>query len=338
MTKRTFEAKPAVRTRVPLMVGLMGPSGGGKTYSALRLAAGFQRVTGGETYVIDTEARRALHYADKFKFQHVEFGAPFSPLDYLEAIEYCVSKGATTVIVDSMSHEHEGPGGVLEMHEEALQKLGGNDRDSFRAWAKPKADRRRMINTILQKPCNFIFCFRAKEKTKPGEENGKKTLINIGFMPIAGEEFVYEMGTCALLLPGANGVPTWTSDFRGEKMMIKMPEQFRQLLGDKQLSEDIGEQLARWAAGGADGQPAASSQPRPAAPQFAKTWRKDWASKPLDSAPADVLTAYIADMQAVLDNPAKSAAHPATQKILDGAQAVYEQLLAEEALGSEAAQ
>ena len=34
---RTFEAKPAVRESVPLLVGLMGASGSGKTYSALRL-------------------------------------------------------------------------------------------------------------------------------------------------------------------------------------------------------------------------------------------------------------------------------------------------------------
>src|SRR4029079_18921024 len=114
MTIRSFDDKPAVRERVPLLVGLVGPSGGGKTFSALRLAKGFQRVTGSEVYFIDTEARRALHYADRFQFRHVAFGAPFGPLDYLAAIQHCVAKGAKTIIVDSMSHEHEGPGGVLE--------------------------------------------------------------------------------------------------------------------------------------------------------------------------------------------------------------------------------
>ena len=38
-----------------------------------------QRVCGGDIFVIDTEARRALHYADAFKFRHVPFGAPFDP-------------------------------------------------------------------------------------------------------------------------------------------------------------------------------------------------------------------------------------------------------------------
>ena len=84
---RQFEDRPAVRESVPLLVGLFGPSGGGKTYSALRLAAGVQSETGGEVYCIDTEARRALDYAydEKtqagFKFRHLAFTAPFSPLD-----------------------------------------------------------------------------------------------------------------------------------------------------------------------------------------------------------------------------------------------------------------
>ena len=55
---RSFEDKPATRERVPLMIGLMGPSGGGKTYSALRLATGIQRVAGGDIFMIDTERRR----------------------------------------------------------------------------------------------------------------------------------------------------------------------------------------------------------------------------------------------------------------------------------------
>lgn len=244
---RKFDIRPASREKTPILVGLVGPSGSGKTYSALRLAAGFQRVTGGETYVIDTEARRALHYAEKFKFQHMAFGAPFSPLDYLDAINTCVAAGATTIIVDSMSHEHEGPGGVLEMHTAEHERLGGREGTKLLAWGKPKAARRRLINSILQLNCNFIFCFRAKEKLKV--ERGKDP-EKLGFMPIAGEEFVYEMTLKCLLLPGANGIPTWRSDFFGEKAMIKLPEQFRSTFSaDPQLTEDVGQQLAAWAAG-----------------------------------------------------------------------------------------
>jgi ABC-type dipeptide/oligopeptide/nickel transport system ATPase subunit len=249
MSARIFDHRPAVREKTPILVGLVGPSGSGKTFSALRVASGFQRVTGGETFVIDTEARRALHYAEKFKFQHVAFGAPFSPLDYLDAINYCVGKGATTIVVDSMSHEHEGPGGVLEMHQAEHERLGGREGTKLLAWNKPKSARRRLINSILQLPCNFVFCFRAKEKLKI--EKGRDP-EKLGFMPIAGEEFVYEMTLKCLLLPGANGVPTWQSDFFGEKAMIKLPEQFRSTFASSpQLTEDIGQRLATWGAGAA---------------------------------------------------------------------------------------
>lgn len=242
---RTFDDKPAVREQTPLLIGLMGPSGGGKTYSALRLATGIQKVNGGDVYFIDTEARRALHYADQFKFRHLDFKAPFGPLDYLAAIDHCMSKGAKTVIVDSMSHEHEGPGGVLEQHDLAM---GGDFKKSFTAWKEPKAQRRRLLNTLLQMPVNFIFCFRAKEKLKP--QSGKEPL-NLGFMPIAGEEFVFEMTANCLLLPNAGGVPTWLSDYQGESMMMKLPLQFKALFAEKRpLDEATGETMAQWARGG----------------------------------------------------------------------------------------
>lgn len=255
---RTFEDVEAKRGAVPLMVGLVGPSGSGKTFSALRLATGIQRVTGGDIFFIDTESRRALHYADQFKFRHVAFGAPFGPLDYLEAIEYAANKGAKVVVVDSMSHEHEGPGGVLEQHAEEVIRQATVDgmvdeakaeRVKMGAWAKPKAARRRMINTILQLPVSSIFCFRAKDKIEIKQGQPPKQM---GWMPIAGEEFVFEMTINCLMLPKAGGVPTWQSNEVGEKATMKLPRQFEALFSDRvPLSEDHGETMAKWAQGGA---------------------------------------------------------------------------------------
>lgn len=250
---RTFEDRPAKREATPLLVGLVGASGSGKTFSALRLATGIQRVSGGEVWVIDTEARRSLHYADQFAFRHLEFRAPFGPLDYLAAIEHCANKGAKIIIIDSASHEHEGPGGVLEMHATEAERLAKQwnstlDKVNMSAWQKPKADRRRLLNSVLQMPINFIFCFRAKEKVKLAA-GGKP--VPMGWMPIAGEEFVYEMTLNMLLPPGSGGVPCWQPEELGEKAMIKLPAQFKAMFQTGQpLSEDIGAKLAQWAAGG----------------------------------------------------------------------------------------
>ena len=254
---RTFDVKPAVRESVPLLIGLMGPSGSGKTFSALTLAEGIQSVAGGDIYGIDTEARRMLHYADRFKFKHVQFDAPFGSLDYLAALRQCVKAGAGVVIVDSMSHEHEGPGGMLDLHEQELDRLAGNDwskreRVKMLAWQRPKANRRALINGLLQLNANFIFCFRAKDTVKPVKVNGKTEIVPQGFMPIAGEEFLFEQTVNCLLLPKSGGVPTWQSQNVGERLMMKLPEQFRDIFADnKPLDRDIGRALAIWARGGA---------------------------------------------------------------------------------------
>ena len=79
----------------------------------------------------------------------------------------------------------------------------------------------------------------------------------MGFMPVAGEEWIYEMTVNCMLEPRSNGVPTWRSDQIGERLMMKLPMQFESIFAESApLSEDIGEAMARWARGDA---PASSS-------------------------------------------------------------------------------
>lgn len=252
-SNRKFSSTHATRVNVPVLIGLYGPSGGGKTLSAIRLAAGIQRVVKGKVHVIDTESRRSLAYADDFDFEHVSFGEPYCPLDYMNAIEHCIADGAKTIIIDSMSHEHNSTGGVLEQHEAELDRMAGSDykkrgKMSMLAWAKPKAKRQRLISRILRLEVNLIMCFRAKEKLEmvKGEDPRK-----LGLMPLGGDEFIYECTTTALLPAGCEGFPEWRPEYPGERLMVKIPKQFRDLLPGKQLSEDIGEAMARWAAGDA---------------------------------------------------------------------------------------
>lgn len=276
---RTFVDTQAERSNVPLLVGLMGPSGGGKTYSALRLATGIQRVSGGDIFFIDTEARRALHYSDKFKFRHLEFKEPFGSLDYLSAIRHCVDKGAGVIVVDSMSHEHIGLGGYLLTQEAEVDRMAGDDyqkrdRVKMAGWIKPSRLRQQMITGILQLNTNFIFCFRAKEKTKPVP--GKQP-VEMGFMPIAGEDLLFEMTVNVLLMPKADGVPTWRSDQIGERLMMKLPGQFASLFPEgKPLDEETGASLAEWAKGSAVARDYAAEAGAAAAKgveEFRKFWK-----------------------------------------------------------------
>ena len=248
---RQFDISDAVRSHVPVLVGLVGPSGCGKTFSGLRLATGIQRVVGGDIHVIDTESRRALHYTDQFRFKHLAFAPPFSPLDYLAAIEACVKAGAKTIMIDSMSHEHEGPGGVLEMHDAEVQRMGGGDwkkaqKVTMAAWIKPKAERRRLINSILQLGVNLICCWRAQQKLRLVQ--GKEPEAR-GWQAIGAEAWTYEMTASLLLYPGCDGVPALHPEHADERAAIKIPIQWRGQFFARQLSEEVGQEMARWAAG-----------------------------------------------------------------------------------------
>ena len=252
---RKFEVVEGVRRASRLLIGLVGPSSSGKTFSGLRLSTGIQRVVGGDLHVIDTENRRSLAYADQFKFKHIDFRAPFSPEDYLDAIRYSVQKGAKTILIDSMSHEHEGPGGVLEWHEKETERLMqawkvSRDKAQMAAWGPPKRARRKLINEMLQMDVNLICAFRAKEKIKIKRGEDPEP---IGWQPISGDEFMYEFALQALLVPNCEGHPIWNPEMSGEKAMVKLPKQFRTLFnekGNEQLSEHLGEEIAKWAAGG----------------------------------------------------------------------------------------
>jgi hypothetical protein len=261
--RRTFTASDAMEARknetLPLLIGLAGPSGSGKTYSALRIATGIQSVVGGDIFVIDTEQRRSLHYADSFRFKHMPFGAPFASLDYLEALRAAKKQGAGVVVIDSCSHEHDGPGGLLEQHENELQRMAGDDwrkRDQMTmlAWQKPKAGRRALIAALTSElDLPAIFCFRAKTTTKPMKIDGKLKPVDMGFTTIGADEWLFEMALSCLLLPGSNGIPTWASDKPGEKLAIKVPRQFRHLSEPppRPLDENVGIMLAKWAKGDA---------------------------------------------------------------------------------------
>lgn len=259
MAARVFETKTASRddgVGTPLLIGLIGASGSGKTFSGLELLTGIQEVCGGDIHVIETEAKRSLAYSHLFRFQRTPLVAPYGSLDYLDAIEHVIKLGGKNILIDQMSSEHDGPGGMMDFYENELDRMAGTDwekreRVKMLAWGKPKAARRRLINSILQMDCNFIFNFRAKHISKPTKNDKDKTVVvDQGFVPIAGEDFVFEMAACMLLYPQSDGVPTWKSDFPGERLAMKLPLQFRGILDrGEPLSRRIGVELANWSMG-----------------------------------------------------------------------------------------
>lgn len=270
----SFQFKQAKRENVPLLIGIAGPSGSGKTYSAMKLARG---MAGDRKFcVIDTEAGRALHYADQFDFDHGELTAPFRPLRYLEAIEQADKQGYPVIVVDSMSHEHAGDGGLIDYQEDELTRMAGNDyskreRVKMAAWIKPKTEHKKMVTKLLQLRAHLILCFRAEEKVEMIKDGQGRTQIvpkkNAagfeGWLPVCEKTLPYELTASMIVLPTAPGVP----------IPIKIQEQHRAFFPtDRPISEDTGKRLAAWAGGAGATRPAPSTAPQ-AKPQASPVQR-----------------------------------------------------------------
>ena len=207
----------AVRENVGLLIGIAGASGSGKTFSALRMAGGS---AGKKPFaLIDTEAGRGKHYADRFLFDHGDMRPPFSPGAYAEAIMAADKAGYPVIVVDSFSHEHAGEGGLLDWQEEELDRMAGTDwkkREACKmaAWVKPKVAHKRMVSQLLQVRAHLILCFRAEQKiemvkTERGMEIQPKKIAS-GFsdwIPVCEKNILYELTASFLLTPDAPGIP-----------------------------------------------------------------------------------------------------------------------------------
>lgn len=235
----SFSFTPAKKGKTSIFLGLSGPSGSGKTLSALRIAKGL----GGKIAVIDTENKRALHYADKFDFIHTDFQPPYSPARYIEAVEAAIKAGGEVIIIDSASHEWEGTGGILDMQVAEFERMGNKDAMKFTSWIKPKAENNKFVNRLLQLNKHFILCFRAKEGMElTKNDKGKIEPVKLGWVPICGDRLDYEMTALLVLPPGKNGRPDMKALAR------KMPFYLSKTFADgEQLTEETGKALAEWA-------------------------------------------------------------------------------------------
>jgi hypothetical protein len=252
-----FSFRPAVRENVGLLIGLSGSSGSGKTYSAFRLAKG---IAGDQAFaVIDTEAGRAQHYADQFRFDHGDLKPPFRPDAYADAIAAADAAHYPVIIVDSMSHEWAGEGGILDWQEDELDRMAGTDwkkREAVKmaAWIKPKMAHKQLVQRLLQIRAHLILCFRAEAKIEmvrnadgKMEIVEKKSLTGLhGWIPITEKNLPYELTASFLLMADRPGVP----------LPIKLQEQHKALFPlDVPITEESGGRLAAWA-GGASAAPA----------------------------------------------------------------------------------
>lgn len=179
-----MKLQQAERKQAKIKLGLQGPSGSGKTYSALLLAYGLIN-NWSKIAVIDTENHSADLYAHLGAYQVLDMDKPFTPERYIEAIDICEKAGMEVIIIDSISHEWEGVGGVLDIQ-------GGMIGNSFTNWAKVTPRHNSFLQRILQSNCHVISTIRSKQDYVLSEKNGKMIPEKIGMKGVTREGLDYE--------------------------------------------------------------------------------------------------------------------------------------------------
>lgn len=182
-----MQLRKATRKQVKLRLNISGPSGAGKTYSALRMAYGLVGAWD-KIAVIDTENGSASLYSHLGDFNTLDLEPPFSPEKYIQAIDVCINAGAECIVIDSSSHEWNGPGGCLEINERlAAAKYKGN---TWSAWNETTPRHDAFVSKVLHSPVHIITCTRSKMETVMGE--GKK-VHKVGMKDQQREGWEYEL-------------------------------------------------------------------------------------------------------------------------------------------------
>jgi hypothetical protein len=229
-----FEIKKAKRELIWTKVALIAPSGGGKSYSALRLATGMKeelKSLGIETGILmgNTEGSRGRYYANEFDYDIVDIPVDSDPEDYVDFINYAVDQGYKILIMDSTSHEWKK---ALKIH----QQNGGD----FKAFAKVTPRHDKFLAAIADSPLHIIATIRGEDKYELEKNDmGKTTVKKLGVGGEQRKDTEYEFSLTFLIDQKTNFAET-------QKDNTHLFEN----RGGVLLTEEDGKRIIRWANSG----------------------------------------------------------------------------------------
>lgn len=245
-----LQFKRATREQVKVKLGVTGPSGSGKTKGALALA---RQLVGPEGRIafVDTENDSGSLYADFTEFDTISLTAPYTSAKYTEAIKAAVEERYDVIVIDSLSHQWEGSGGILDRKtlEERRGNTNGGSVNGYTLWAKYKEEHRAFVAGMLAAPIHVIGCMRSRQEYVQGERNGKKTVEKLGMAPITGEGMEFEFSVVFDL--NMQHMATATKDrtdlFDGQLIDL--------------LFDNPGERILEWLKSGAPAKPKPTREP-----------------------------------------------------------------------------
>lgn len=223
MSSPVIKIRKAERAGARLVIGFAGISGSGKTRTAIEFAYGLAGYDASKVGFIDTENKRGSLYADVLKkhpthptdvpFWIGDLEPPFTPERYSEAILEFQKAGVEVLVIDSVTHEYEGTGGILEIREPAPGQRGKRDNIA-------KERHKKFMNVLLQSNMHIIPCIRAREKVIIEKKGGETVYIPQGIQPVQEKNFMFEM-TASLLMFDAGKL----------QELIKVPDELAAMLG-----------------------------------------------------------------------------------------------------------
>src|SRR5258707_208808 len=189
----TFTFETATKAGAKARLALAGPTGSGKTYTALTIATAW----GGSIGVIDTERGSASKYARNpatgkglFPFRRLDMQR-YDPRDLPKALAAAAAAGIDTVIIDSLSKFWSGEGGMIQQADNAGRRsFGGN---SSAGWKEAGPMETAMVEAMLSYPGHVIVTMRVRtEYVMNEDERGRKVPQRVGLQPVQRQGIEYE--------------------------------------------------------------------------------------------------------------------------------------------------
>lgn len=186
MAKINLTISKAKKEQIYTKMLLSGPSGSGKSYSALRVATGIAGRVGEGTRIgyIGTEGMRDKLYANEFDYDLISL-EEYSPDYYIAAIDAFLDADYKVIIIDSMTHLWNWVQDQVQ-----LQTKGDN---TFQAWGKYKKENKKIIEKILLAPAHIIVTARGKDEyVLEANSRGKMAPRKVGVGTQQDKDIEYE--------------------------------------------------------------------------------------------------------------------------------------------------
>ena len=183
-----FAPRKAEKKRVKLKMAIQGPSGSGKTWGALALAKNLW--PDAKICVVDTENESASLYADHFAFDTIPLGPPFTTARYIQCIDSVAKARYDVIILDSITPQWDGEGGILRRKEEMDRRPGSN---GYANWATFTPEHEAFKQVMMQTPMHLIATMRSKQDyILVANDKGKQVPKKVGLAPIQRDQIDYE--------------------------------------------------------------------------------------------------------------------------------------------------